>query len=91
MDLSNPVTQQIVGGIIRSLIVAAGGAGIMSGDQLGVFAGAVAALIGVGWSIYQKRATAKDSHAMLTQAVELTAAAPHNADSIIAAAKAGKF
>jgi hypothetical protein len=89
MDLSNPVTQQMMGGVIRSILVAGGGAGIFSGDQLGIVAGSLAALIGVAWSLYQKRAAATDKHVTVAAAVHATVANPQNATNIIAAAKAG--
>lgn len=91
MDLSNPTTQAMIGGIIRSILVAAGGAGVMSGDQLGVIAGALAALIGVGWSIYQKKSAADSKVITVATAVHAAAATPENALAIIADAKAGKF
>lgn len=91
MDLSNPVTQQMIGGVIRSILVACGGAAIMSGDQLGIVAGAIAALIGVGWSIYQKKSAHENAHVTTAIAVHAAVANPQNASAIIADAKAGKF
>ena len=90
-DLSNPQTQAILGGIVRSLLVAAGGAGMMSGDQLGTVAGAIVALAGVAWSIYQKHNSSVTAHATLTTAVNAAASSPTDATDIIAAAKTGKF
>lgn len=91
MDLTNPVTQQIIGGVIRSVIIAIGGGAIMTGNQESSLAGALAVVLGIGWSIWQKRKTAANSHATLTTAVQATAASPADASAIIAQAKAGKF
>ena len=96
-DPSDPVTQAQIGGIIRSLLIAAGGAGFMTDNQEAQAAGIAAALIGLIWSIYQKHKAAQQvqattvSHAQLVAAVNAAAATPANATDIIAAAKAGQF
>jgi hypothetical protein len=47
MDFSNPLTQQMLGGIIRSILIAAGAGSALSNDQITAGAGALAVLIGV--------------------------------------------
>ncbi|HEY2010511.1 MAG TPA: hypothetical protein VGH23_16095 [Rhizomicrobium sp.] len=89
MDLSNPKTQALIGAVIRAILVAAGGGGLMSGDQISSLAGALAVVAGLGWSLWQKRNSV--SHATLTTAVQQTASNPQNASAIIAAAKQGHF
>ena len=91
MDFSNPTTHAMIGGIIRAALVAIGTGGVMSSNQIGVVAGAIAALFGVAWSIYQKHAQASTSHQTLTNAVQAAAPTPEIANSVIADAKAGKF
>lgn len=91
-------TQAILGGIVRSLIIAAGGGALLSTDQIASVAGALAVLIGVAWSAWQKHKTAAKNTATLTQAVTAAAAIDPKADTatqeaaaIVAAATAGKF
>lgn len=49
---------QIIGSLIRALLAAGGGAGVVSGDELNQLAGAVSIIVTIVWSIVQKvRAT----------------------------------
>lgn len=89
IDFSNPNTQQIMGGVIRAAMVAAGMGGVLSDNQMGIVAGAISALFAVAWSVLQKNKSV--SHDTLAAAVQAAAANPANADAIIAQAKAGKF
>ena len=54
--------QAIIAGLIRHVLTLVGGgviaSGTISGSDIEIAAGAVAALIGVGWSIVQKRLAA---------------------------------
>lgn len=54
----NDTTSDIIGGVIRHLVTSAGGAlvahGLITSTQLTDVAGALALLIGVAWSMYQK-------------------------------------
>ena len=47
MDLTNPTAQQMIGAILRSLLIAAGAGTAMSQDQLTAGAGALAVLVGI--------------------------------------------
>lgn len=53
--------QAIIAGLIRHALTTFGGSiiasGAISGNDIEIAAGAVAALIGVGWSILQKKLT----------------------------------
>lgn len=91
MDLSNPTTVAMIGGIVRTALVLAGGGALMSGDQLGQAAGIIAAIVCLAWSLWQKHSSAQDKHATVVAAVTEAAANPQNASAIIAAAKAGHF
>jgi hypothetical protein len=90
----SPENQAIVGGLIRSVLAMVGAGGLLSGDQLGVVAGALAAVVSVAWGIWQKKHAAATtvSHATLTTAVQAAAAGtPADAADIVTAAKAGQF
>lgn len=90
-DLSSPEMQAMVGGVIRHLIVLAGGAGVLSQNQLGQLAGALAVIVGIGWSIYQKKSASTAAHVTLTAAVNATDATPASAAAVIDLAKSGKI
>lgn len=89
MDVSNPVTQQMIGGLIRSLLIAAGAGSALSGDQLTASAGALAVLVGIAWSLAQKRLSAEAQHAAVVEAVARVAADPASAHDVVAASRAG--
>jgi hypothetical protein len=89
MGLSNPVTLQMIGGVIRSLLIAAGAGSALSGDQLTAGAGALAVLIGIAWSMASKRLAADTQHAAVVKAVAAVAADPSTAHEVIAASRAG--
>jgi hypothetical protein len=84
IDFSNPTTQAMIGGVVRSLLIAAGGLGL-AGNQITQVSGAIAMLIGVGWSLWSKKATATDAHLTLATAVNVAANNPQNASAVIAA------
>lgn len=48
-------TKAMLGGIIRSIIIAIGGGATFSADQITAISGAAAVLIGVAWSLIQKK------------------------------------
>ena len=50
----NPVTIRIVAGVIRHILTAVGGAGLLSDDELYQIISAIVLLVGLGWSMYQK-------------------------------------
>lgn len=89
MDLSNPLTLQIIGGVIRSLLIAAGAGSAMSGDQLTAGAGAIAVLIGIAWSMASKRLAADAQHEAVVKAVSAVVADPQSAHEVIAASRRG--
>ena len=93
-DPTSTEGQALIGGVIRAVLSAAGGAGILSQTQLGQVAGAAAVLITVIWSLYQKHQTATTtvSHDTLTKAVVAASqSTPAAANDIITAAKAGQL
>lgn len=53
------MTPQIIGAVIRHLLGAVGAVGWMSDGQAEQVAGALALLVSIGWSIYQKKQAAK--------------------------------
>jgi hypothetical protein len=57
-------TQTLLALVIRHILTMAGGGiygiGALTGDQAQQLAGAIAALLAVGWSIYQKRQSKKN-------------------------------
>ena len=89
MDFSNPITQQMIGGILRSLLIAAGAGSALSSDQLTAGAGALAVLIGIAWSLAQKRFAAEAQHDAVAKAVAAVAADPASAHDVIAQSRAG--
>lgn len=89
MDFSNPVTQQMIGGVIRSLLIAVGAGGALSGDQLTAGAGALAVLVGICWSLASKRLAADKQHDAVVRAVVTVAADPSTAHAVIAESRAG--
>jgi len=48
-------TKAMLGGIIRAIIIAIGGGASFSPDQITAISGAAAVLIGVAWSLIQKK------------------------------------
>jgi preprotein translocase subunit SecY len=48
------MTTTIIGSIVRTVLAAAGGAGLVSAGEIQQLIGAVSVLITVGWSIAQK-------------------------------------
>jgi hypothetical protein len=48
------MTAQIVGSILRAALAAYGGANVASDSEINQIAGAVAVIVTVAWSIYQK-------------------------------------
>jgi hypothetical protein len=48
----------VVGGVIRAMLAMSGGAGLASDSEIEQISGAVAVLLTIAWSIYQKRAQA---------------------------------
>jgi len=48
-------TKAMLGGLIRSAIIAFGAGAYFTGDQLTAISGAAAILIGVAWSLIQKK------------------------------------
>lgn len=89
MDFSNPVTLQMIGGVIRSILIAVGAGSALSGDQLTAGAGALAVLIGIGWSMASKRLAADAQHDAVVKAVTAVAADSSTAHDVIAASRAG--
>ena len=49
----------VLAGILRHALTIAGGAGLMSGDEINQAAGALATLIGLAWSIAPKLIAAR--------------------------------
>lgn len=54
------MTPQIVGAVIRHMLGAVGAVGWMSDGDTEQLAGALAVVVSVGWSIYQKYAASRD-------------------------------
>ncbi len=58
------ITANIVAGLARHLLTSVGGAivtaGYLDGSDFSTAVGALSALVGVGWSVYQKYAAAKN-------------------------------
>ena len=56
------MTSEVIQGFVRHLFTTFGGylagLGYLSADEVQVFGGAVAVLIGLGWSIYNKKVVA---------------------------------
>lgn len=48
------MTPQIIGAILRAILASIGGAGLASDNDVEQLSGAVAVLVTVAWSIYQK-------------------------------------
>lgn len=48
------MTSQIVGALVRALLASLGGASMASDNEVDQIVGAIAVLVTVGWSIYQK-------------------------------------
>ena len=48
-------TKAMLGGIVRSVLIAIGGGLYFTNDQLTIVSGAAAILIGVAWSLVQKK------------------------------------
>lgn len=48
-------TKAMLGGIVRSVLIAIGGGLYFTNDQLTMISGAAAILIGVAWSLIQKK------------------------------------
>jgi hypothetical protein len=61
----NPPMPDIIAGIIRHLLTAAGGVfvagGYLTSDQWATIAGALAIIVGVVWSVISKRAASDPS------------------------------
>ena len=91
MDLTNPTAQQMIGAILLSLLIAAGAGTAMSQDQLTAGAGALAVLIGIAWSLAQKRFQVESQHAAVVRAVGRVAADPMSAHEVIEASRAGQL
>lgn len=91
MDLSNPATQQVIGALIRSILIAVGAGTAMNPDQITAGAGALAVMIGIAWSLFQKRSAAEAQHAAVVRAVGRVAADPNSAHEVIAASRAGSL
>lgn len=49
----------VIGGIIRAVLAMSGGAGLASDGEIEQIAGAVAVLLTIAWSVYQKKVQAK--------------------------------
>jgi len=95
MDFSDPVTQAMVGSIIRSALMAAGAGGVFTGDQIGMLAGAGAMIVSVLWGLYQKRSSAAkqadQQHAAVSRAVGLLATNKASVTDVLAMSAAGKL
>jgi hypothetical protein len=85
-DFSNPTTQAMWGGFIRSALIMAGGFGL-SQNQLVQVSGAVVCLIGVGWSLYAHKSQANAANTQVAVAVQAVQAssAPGAAAAVVAA------
>lgn len=53
----------VIAGVVRHLLTAAGGAAILSGDEMNQAAGAIATLIGLAWSVIPKIVAARNATA----------------------------
>lgn len=49
----------VIGGVIRAVLAMSGGAGLASDSEIEQLAGAVAVLVTVAWSVYQKKSAGK--------------------------------
>lgn len=47
-------TKAMIGSIIRTVLITIGGGAFFGNDQITAIAGALAILVGAGWSLYQK-------------------------------------
>lgn len=86
-DPSDPTTRAQIGGLIRSLIIMAGGLGL-TGDQTSQIAGALAVVVGVLWSLWQKHSSDQAHQATTATVANAVAANPQNVAATLAAAKA---
>lgn len=54
------MTTQIIGALVRALLASLGGASLASESQIDQIVGALAVLVTIGWSIYQKYQASRD-------------------------------
>lgn len=91
-DLSNPTTQAMIGGFVRSGLIwlagIIGASGYFTNTDAATAAGLIVGAAGLVWSIIQKRNAAANAHATVITAVTATARNPAAAPAVIAAAKA---
>lgn len=91
MTLSDFLTPQMLGGLFRSLLIAAGAGSFMSADQIASGAGALAVIVGIAWSLVQKKVAADKKHEAVVNAVYDVAVRNKDPDAVIAASKAGNL
>jgi len=91
-DLSNPTTQAMIGGFVRSGLIwlagILGASGYFTSTDAATAAGIIVGLAGLVWSIIQKRSSAKAANtqvAVAIQAVQAPNAAPGAAAAVVAA------
>jgi hypothetical protein len=53
------MTTQIIGSLVRALLASLGGASLASEGQIDQIVGALAVLVTIGWSIWQKYSAQK--------------------------------
>lgn len=63
------LTPEIMGGLIRSMLVAVGAGAVFDGNQLTALAGALAVIGGMVWSVIQKRRSADKTEDKIRAAV----------------------
>ena len=85
-DFSNPTTQAMWGGFIRSAMIMAGGFGL-SQSQLVQVSGAIVCLLGVGWSLWAHKSQAVAANTQVAVAVQavMGSSAPGAAAAVVAA------
>lgn len=62
--MNDSILKTLIGVLVRHAITLLGGAALFSVDQMTVIAGAVATLVSVVWSIWQKKDTAQTISAL---------------------------
>jgi hypothetical protein len=53
--------KKMVGSVVRHVLTFGGGAAVVSDEDITKLCGAIAALIGIAWSIWQKSRTAQEN------------------------------
>lgn len=82
------LTPEVLGGMIRSMLIAAGMGGILDGNQLTALAGALAIVGSVLWSAWQKKRAADNKQDAVKTAANMVADGA-NPEHVVSLSKAG--